>query len=114
MRAIESAVVIAHVSLATLQDRLVEETEEYDTDPEDIEEIRPRVFVAQTGRCPLVARVRALLIRSLPPLPPIRLQITFAACIVFCNVIRIAVFLFQSIRPERSQAIRDTFLRQTM
>jgi hypothetical protein len=107
MRAIEDAVIITHVALATLLDRFESESEGYDSDPEDLEEHRPRVFVAQTGQCPLVSRAKALMERLLPPVPPLWIQILFAGWIVYCTVVRSVVLLFLFIGPESSRAAHD-------
>lgn len=106
MQALHDAVIVGHLSLASLQD--VEVIDDLDTG--DIEE-RPREFPAQTGRCPLVVRARTLLTRLMPPPPPIWMGILLVGWTTYCGVMRTAVFLF--LGPDRLQAAFEEVIRRS-
>lgn len=119
MEAVRDAVIIVHVRLAALhevQAPLIEseyETEEYDLElgSEDVASLRE--FPSQTGRCPLVERLRTLVVRCLPsPALPSCWKTLFVVWMVWCGVLRNTVPLL--LGTERFAALEHAFLQLTV
>jgi len=112
MQALQEAVIVGHVALATIQDSIVfVDDDQYETDSEELEE-RPREFRALTGRgCPLIVRAREVLRRYMPPPPPIWLQLLLVGWSMYCWSVGNLVFLL--VGPEKSQATHDALMMLT-
>ena len=112
MQALQDAVIVGHVALATIQDSIVfVDDEQYETDPENIQE-RPREFQALTRQeCPLLVRAREVLRRFIPPPPPFWLQLLLVGWSMYCWSLGNLVFLL--IGPEKSKAAHDELMMLT-
>jgi len=106
MQTLCDAVIVAHVRLAAILEPFEDDSLEYETDPEDLEE-RPREFEARNGRCPLVGRLKTLAAKLVPPPPPRWMRVLFVTWVAWCGVTRNAALwvLGQEIMQGASDAL---------
>lgn len=92
MQALRDTILVAHVSLTQVLDIPEDDSAEYETDPEDFEDIEtpPREFPAQNVPCPLVGRLQTMAVKVLPPPPPRWMRILFVIWIAWCGVTKSA------------------------